>query len=181
MKYALPTIYEEELQRIGNYRTLQEGLAYEYESTLYRGSNRALVRLSLSFHPRERGYGGTVSFAGAESEAMQGAAAQLAKGMWQALAEFRLVHFALVVQDMQVATSGSSEPLLVELGERAIRHALNEARFQTHPLPGRSLPTDESGARHRHTPPEAKPAPRKPPRKSSPPRHNRGKRNERDG
>jgi hypothetical protein len=144
VKHPLPEIYQQQIDRVGQYRTLREELAHEYQSSLFKGQNRAMVRLSITLHPREEGYGGTVLLVqGGEEEWLRTVAEPVVQGLWWALGDYRLKDFALVVHELEAAVSGNAGSLLVELGARAVRHAMREASLQAHEVPGRQSPEEE--------------------------------------
>lgn len=135
MKHPLPPQLLDEIRRTGGFRTLREELVYDYQSSLFRGPNRALLEISLTLHPRDRSYGGSVLFVQPDpDEALDRIAPLVARGLWEELARVRLVNFALVVHEMTGAISGDADELMVELGRRTLRHALHEAHLQSHQL-----------------------------------------------
>jgi hypothetical protein len=147
MKHPLPVIFQEEIRRVGQFRTLRKELYHDFSSTLFRDSNRAILRLVFTLHPRHKNYGGTLVF-------MEGSHARIAwvrearivvaQGLWNALAKFRLVNFGLVIHKMEIATSGDAPPLLIELGTRALREAMTKAEIESHTLPGWQKPIKEA-------------------------------------
>jgi hypothetical protein len=141
LKHPLPAIFQQEINRLGQYRTLEEEVISEYESSKLQGLKRATLKLTFTLHPRERGYGGTVSFLQpGTDESFQEVAAPVAQGLWQALASFRLVDFALVIHDLEVTLIGDASELLPDLAGRAARDALHESPFQVHNVPGWTAP-----------------------------------------
>jgi hypothetical protein len=154
VKHPLPEIYQQLINRVGQYRTLREELAHDYQSSLFKGANRAMVRLSITLHPREEGYGGTVLLAqGGEEEWLRTVAEPVVQGLWWALADYRLKDFALVIHDLETAVSGNAGPLLTELAARAVRQAMREASLQAHDVPGWQ-PVEQEAAQETGEPPE---------------------------